>query len=577
MKLCLILLFPLLQTAFFSSPLAAAEAGRYGGQLVLPASSDPRSFNPILAKETSTTAITGIIFEGLTRTNGLTTEVEPALAKSWSVDESGLVWEFDLRRDVFWSDGERFTADDVVWTFNRLIYNPAIPSSARDIFTLSGERIKVEKADDHRVRFILPRRFAPFLRAMSQEILPRHILAPIVAAGRFNFAWGTDTPPGDIVGTGPFFLKEYIPGERVVLQRNPLYYRRDKQGQRLPYLEKVVFVVTGGREGALLRFLDGQVDYYALGGRDYPLLKPREARGNFTIYNTGPALGSNFLVFNQNSGVNPQTGRPYLDKKKLRWFSDYEFRRAIARAIDKKAMVEILMNGFGRGQHSALSPSCGFFYNPNVRVYGYDLARAGDILSRAGYVDRDGDGLREDGEGNTLEFTLYTNSQSSERAQIAAIIKNDLARLGIKVNLLNLEFNDLVRRLTATYEWEAMVIGLTGGIEPHFGKNVWYSAGSLHMWYPRQQAPVTDWEREIDGIFDAAAGEMNAKRRKALYDRWQEIVAERLPVIYTVLSDAMFAVRNKFGNLKPTSFGGAFHNLEEIYIERKRARALERQ
>ncbi|PIQ88417.1 MAG: ABC transporter substrate-binding protein [Candidatus Omnitrophica bacterium CG11_big_fil_rev_8_21_14_0_20_42_13] len=540
---------------------------KYGGELILAATSDPRSFNPILAKETSTTSITQIIFEGLTRTNGLTLAVEPALALSWSVDKSGLVWDFKLRRDVVWFDGERFSADDVIFTFNKLIYNDDIPNSARDIFSIEGQPVKVQKIDEFHVRFILPKKFAPFLRAMSTEILPKHILESSVENGKFNFTWGADSKPSEIIGTGPFMLSQYIPGERIVLRRNPDYYRRDKNGNNLPYMEKIIFIILGNQDTALLKFLDGEIDYYSLRGTDYPLLKPKEKERDFTIYNTGPAFGSNFIVFNQNSGLNPRSNKPYINANKLGWFKDVNFRKAIAHSIDKEMIIQILMNGFGIAQDSAMSPSAGFFYNPDVEAYDYDLDKARDILDESGYKDIDGDGLLEDENGKDIEFSLYTSAQDNQRIQMAAIISNDLSRIGIKVNFLPLEFNNLVQRLTSTFDWDAMIIGLTGGIEPHFGRNVWASSGRLHMWNPEQLSPQTSWERRIDEIFDLAVQELDEKNRKSLYDEWQVIVSKELPLIYTVLSDSMFAVRNKFGNLKLSSFGGAFHNLEEIYIK----------
>ena len=544
-----------------------AEQNKFGGQLVLSTTSDPRSFNPILAKETSTTTITGLVFEGLTRTNGLTLEVEPNLAEKWQVSEDGLIWTFYLRKDVPWFDGKKFTADDVVFTFNQLIYNPTIPNSGRDIFTIEGKQFEVKKVNDFTVKFILPVKFAPLLRAMSQGILPKHILEASVQKGKFNFTWGTDTNPEDIIGTGPFKLAKYLPGERIILEKNPLYWRKSKDGERQPYLEKIIFLIVQNQDTALLKFQDGELDYYSLRGSDYPLLKPDEKKGNFTIYEVGPAFGSNFLVFNQNTDINPKTNEPFVKPKRLSWFKNLRFRRAVAHAIDKKRIIEILMNGLGFVQDSALSPSAGFFYSPNVKKYEYNINRAKQILRKEGFIDRDKDGIIEDSYGNRVEFNLFTNSGSTERIQIASIIRKDLEDIGMKVNFLPLEFNNLVRKLVSTYDWDAMIIGLTGGIEPHFGKNVWHSNGHLHMWHPRQKSPQTKWERRIDEVFNQAVQELDRNERKILYDEWQEIVSEKLPLIYTVLPAAIFAVRNKFGNLRPSSYGGAFHNLEEIYIK----------
>jgi len=212
--------------------------------------------------------------------------------------------------------------------------------------------------------------------------------------------------------------------------------------------------------------------------------------------------------------------------------------------------------------------SVGFFYTSNVHVYDYNLEKARDILKKAGYYDRNGDAWIEDPDGNTVEFSLSTNSGNVERTQTAGIIRHDLQSLGMKVNFMALEFNSLVAKLNNTFDWDAIVLGLTGGIEPHFGKNVWHSTGGLHMWYPMQKEPATPWEKRIDEIFTLGVQELDPNKRKVLYDEFQLIVSRELPLIYTVSSSNLLAVRNKFGNLKPTSYGGALHNIHEIYIKK---------
>ncbi len=529
--------------------------------------SDPKSFNDIVAKETSSSLVTSLIFEGLTKTNAFTLQVEPFLARDWTVSEDGLTWTFYLREDVLWNDGYPFTADDVVFTFNDLIYNDTVPSSSRDIFTIDDQPFDVLKIDDYTVQFRLPVKFAPFLRAMGQPILPKHRLLQAVRDGKFNFTWGIDTPPEDIVGTGPFKLAQYRPGERIVLQRNERYWQRSAEGDALPYLDRIIFLIVQNQDVEILKFFDGEIDYCVISrGNDYPLLKPLEAEKDFTIYEAGPNFGTNFLVFNQNQGMNPETGAPFVDPVKLSWFRNPDFRRAVAHAIDKARMIDILKNQLGYPQDGALSPSAGFFYNTEVTRYDYNLDRARELLSKNGFIDRDADGVLEDASGNPVQFNLFTNSNNAERVQIAAIIRHDLQSLGMKVNFLALEFNSLVSKLNATYDWDAIILGLTGGVEPHFGKNVWDSSGQLHMWYPGQETPATEWEERIDEIFAAGVQELDEYKRKILYDEWQEIVSEELPFIYTILGSNIFAVRNKFGNLKPSSYAGAFHNIEEIYL-----------
>lgn len=568
-KIFFVIFFLITSRVSFSETQGGTAAGsKYGGRLILSATSDPKSFNTIVAKETSTTAITSLIFEGLTATDGVTLEVKPNLASSWEVSDDGLVWIFHLRKGASWFDGQAFSSDDVVFTFNRLIYNPDIPTSARDIFTIEGKTFKVEKVDELTVKFTLPCKFAPFLRSMSQEILPKHLLEEVVNQGKFNYYWGLNSKPQDIIGTGPFKLQNYLPGERVVLVRNPNYWKKDKDGNSLPYFDSIVYVIVQNQDIELLKFQEGELDYLGLRGQDYPILKPQEKKGNFTVYNTGPSFGSNFLVFNQNTGINPQDSKPYINPVKLKWFTDVNFRRAAAYAIDKQAVINTVMNGLGFFQDSSMSPSSGFFYNPDVVKYEYNLKKAKSLLKETGIYDYNGDGKAEDAQGNRVEFNFFTNADNSERVKIANIIRKDLEDLGFKVNFVPLAFNQLVSKLDSTYDWDVILIGLTGGIEPHFGSNVWQSSGHLHMWYPRQKTPAAAWEFEIDKIFNEAVQKLDDKERKVLYDRWQEIIAAQLPVIYTVLPANIFAVRKKFGNLNPTSYGGAFHNLDEIYIIR---------
>lgn len=535
--------------------------------MILSTTSDPKSFNLIVSNETSSSEIAGYIFEGLTTLNVFTLKVEPQLAKSWEVSPDGLEWTFHLRDDVRWSDGVPFTADDVVFTFNDLIYNPEIPTSSRDIFSIDGRPFKVESVDEHTVKFTLPLKFAPFLRGMSQPILPKHKLQAAVRDGKFTFTWGIDTPPQEIVGTGPFILWRYDPGQRLILRRNPRYWKTSPQGEKLPYISEVIYMIVQSADIELLKFMEGTVDYYGLRGMDYSMLKPLEKELNFMVYDMGPAMGSNFLTFNQNTRKNPATGKPFLDPRKLSWFTNPDFRRAAAHAIDKQKIVEIVNNGLGYPQYSPMGPGTGFFHNPDVKKYDYDLDEARSILQAAGFRDRNRDGIIEGPDGHPVEFNLYTNADNTERRDIAAIIAHDLSKLGMKVNFQTLEFNTLVNKLNATFDWDAIILGLTGGIEPHFGKNVWTSGGQLHLWNPRQETPATPWEKRIDELFSAGVQELNEDERKKYYDEFQLIVSEQLPVLYTVLNARLAALREKFGNIKPSNYGGLLHNLEEIYVK----------
>jgi len=492
------------------------------------------------------------------RINGVTLKVEPSLAEKWEHDKSGKIWKFYLRKGVKWQDGEEFTADDVVFTFNSLIYNKEIPTSSRDIFTIDGKKIKVRKIDKYTVEFQLPEKFAPFLRLMTQEILPEHKLIDRVKKGIFNSSWGVNENVENIVGTGPFKLKEYRPGEWVILDKNPLYWKKDKEGRKLPYIERIVFLIVADPNMAILKFRAGEIDVISIRGQDYPVLKPLEKKKNFKIYKLGPSLGSEFLTFNQSLSAP-------IPKYKIKWFRNLNFRKAVAHCIDKKSIIKNVYGGFGISQDGPMNISSGFFYNKNIKRYEYDLEKAKELLKKENFYWKNGQLYDKD--SHPVEFTILTNSNNFERIQIGNIIQDDLTKIGMKVNLLPVEFNTLVSKLSVSKEWEAVIIGLTGGIEPHGGKNVWMSNGQLHLWnlYPGNQ--ITEWEKELNEIFEKGAKELNPEKRKRLYDRWQEIVAEKLPVIYTVNPIVMYAIKNKFGNIHPTVYGGVFHNIEEIYIK----------
>jgi len=542
------------------------QPGKVGGALNLATIADPKSFNAIMAKETSTTEITNLIFEGLTRVNGISGKVEPNLAERWEVSEDGLTWTFHLRTDVQWSDGHPFTAHDVEFTFNRLINNDDHPNSARDVLSVEGKFPDIKGLDDHTVRIVTPTPYAPFLRALGTEILPKHKLEKMVEERRFASGWGLDTDPKEIVGTGPFMLVKYLPAQRVILKRNPNYWRKDAAGNRLPYLGEIVYLIVQNEDVARLKFDSKEIDVYSVRGEDYHDMAKRAPAENYTIYPLGPAYGSSFVVFNLCADRDPKTGQPLMDPVKLSWFSDVRFRKAVAHAMDRRSMIKVALYDLGYMQDGPMSPREGYFYNPNVVKYPHDPKKARALLKEAGFEDRNGDGVVEDAKGNPVKFVLMTNSGNKVREQLAGMIAADLRKVGLDVQPALLEFNLLTTKLDTCVGWEAILLGLTGGPEPHFGQNVWQSSGQLHMWYPRQKKPATDWEARIDQIFDKGVQELDPEKRKKLYDEWQLIVSDKLPFIYTVLRASIVAVRNRLGNLAPATYGGALWNLDELYV-----------
>ena len=526
--------------------------GKPGGALMFATISDPLTFNLAIANDASSSGVLGYLFEGLTETSWLTDEVEPALAESWEHSEDGLTWTFHLRKDVRWHDGEPFTAHDVDFTFNRIIYNYDIPASSRPGFhfrvqdAASGawqeSPMTVRALDDYTVECVLPVPFAPFLRSMGSAIYPKHILEKHVDDGTFASTWDIDTDPAEIVGTGPFTIGQYEPGERIVMRRNPDYWLKDDAGASLPYLDEVVHVIVPDLEAELARFLAGESDVHGVLGEEFADLEPLQEEGNFTIYKRGPAFGTTFLGFNMNPGKDPDTGEPYLAPEKLEWFRNKDFRQAVAHVIDKDTIINEVQHGLSYPQWSSISPAA------------YDIGKANEILDGLGWTDSDGDGVREDDEGNALEFSLVTNTGNSVREKVGALAHKGMEEIGLRVDYKLIEFGDLVSQLTDSYDWEAIVIGFGGGTDPYSGIGFWHSAENLHLWHPNQPQPATEWEAEIDELYIKGSQEMDRDARVGYYHRAQEIAAENVPVIYTTLSERLSAVRNVFGNLTPTLY-----------------------
>ena len=540
------------------------EIGEYGGTLTFATISEPLTFNLALANDAGSAGVLGNLFEGLTEISWLTGEPQPNLAHTWDVSADGLTWTFYLRRDVRWHDGEPFSADDVEFTFNEIIYNEAIPTSTRAAFTFrlldeDGQwqraPMTVEAIDEFTVQFVLPVSFAPFLRSMGTAIYPQHILQPSVDDGTFNEVWGIETEPSEIIGTGPFLIDQYIPEERVIFTRNPDYWMTDADGNQLPYLDRVVQVIVPELEDELEAFRSGLADTHGVLGSEYEELALLQDDENFTIHRRGPTFGTVFLSFNQNRDRNPESGEAYVPADRLHWFTNLEFRRAIAHAVEKNAIIDQVQHGLGYPQWSSVSPASGDFHNPNVATYEFDLDRAARILDDLGWTDRDGNGFREDDLGNEIAFSLATNEGNSVREQVSGIIHERMIELGLNVELRIIDFGELVGQLTTMFDWDVIVIGLTGDVDPWSGIVVWHSSEALHLWHPNQSKPATAWEAELDELYVLGSQELDRERRIALYHRAQEIIAENLPLIYTTLPERLSAVRNVFGNTTPTLYG----------------------
>jgi peptide/nickel transport system substrate-binding protein len=523
----------------------------HGQRLVTATISDPKTFNPITAVDASSASATGELFDGLVRLNPQTTEEEPALAERWEHNAEGTVWTFHLRHDVRWHDGQPFTAADVVFTFDA-VFDEHVPNSLKHVLMIDGQRIKVERADDYTVRMALPRPFAPLINSIGTPILPEHVLGPSLKDGTFVQQWGIDTPPDKIIGTGPYRMARYVPAQFIEYQHNPDYWMKDDAGKPLPYLESQTQLIVPNQDTMYLKFLSGQTDTHAPRPEEVADLRAKADPLQINVQEIGLDTGSLFIALNRNP-------RHYIkdDKRdpRLTWFTDLHFLRAIAHAMDKQAMIVNCLNGYGKPGVADISPENKIFHNPNLQDYDYSLDEARQLLKDGGYIDRDGDGIIEDSNGNPVELSLTTNAGNQVREKICSILKEDWNKLGIKVNYRPLDFQALVEKLYSTYDWDAVLIGFTGGIEPQTGANMLRSSGNLHFWNPDQQEPATPWEAEIDTLLDQGSRELDTEKRRTYYWRIQEILHEQLPMIQTVRQLQFIAYKKLLENYRPTVWG----------------------
>lgn len=532
-------------------PPAPAARRRHPPHLFTATLADPKTFNPILTVDANSAAAVADVFDTLVRLDPRTTEMEPDLAERWTISPDGTTATFFLRHDARWHDGRPLTAADVVFTFDA-IYDQHVPNSLKNILTVDGQRIGVEAVDDFTVRMHLAHAFAPLLSAVAVPIIPKHILGAALAAGQFAQEWGIDTPPQRIIGSGPYKLDAYVPAQYLHLARNPDYWRRDDGGQPLPYLTEQTIRIVPDQNTAYLKFLAGETDIHQPRPEEVPDLQAQAAARDISVREVGLDTGTLFVTFNRNPAHYRQSGKT---DPRLTWFTDLNFLRAIAHSIDKPSIVNTVMHGYGQPAVSYLSPENKQFYDPNLQDYPYDLDRARQLLAEGGYVDRDGDGVIEDRDGNPIEFTLYTNAANQVREKLCAILKQDWESLGMKVNFQALDFGLLVEKLDVTFDWDAMVMGFTGSVEPHNAANLLRSSGNLHLWNPNQQVPATDWEAEIDRQLEAGARTLDPEQRRQAYWRVQEILQQQLPLIQTVRQLRFVAFTNALQHYEQSAWG----------------------
>jgi peptide/nickel transport system substrate-binding protein len=513
-----------------------SERPRRGGQLIGSIRSEPRTYNRLVSRD-PIVEIVALLTQGrLVQVNRSTFELEPALAEKWEVSEDGLTYTVHLRPNVTWSDGTPFTSADVLFTFEAL-FDPKSQAILASAVAVGDKPITASAPDPATVVLKYPAPFGPGLRVLDNLwIVPKHKLEPALRAGTFGSAWDTKTPPAEVVGTGPFILREYQPGQRVVFDRNPRYWRTDASGARLPYLDSLVLEIVPDQNAEILRLTSGNIDFTQseLRAEDYLPLKRAADQGRVKLLDLGVGPDADAFWFCLQPAA--WKGNP-----KFAFVSRREFRQAISHAINREAFAETVFLGAAVPIWGPITPGNKLWFWPDVPRYPYDPSRAGELLRGLGLEDRNGNRIVEDAKGTEARFTLVTMRGNTALERGATALRDELAKVGIAIDVAPIELGTLIERLTMS-NYEAIYIRPTmTDLDPAVNKDMWLSSGSAHFWHLGQKTPATDWERRIDELMQAQASTADPVKRRELFNEVQRLFAENVPVIYTVAPRLYYA------------------------------------
>jgi peptide/nickel transport system substrate-binding protein len=546
-------------------PGTGEDVGRSGGRIVVALRAEPKTLNPVLAADAPSRDVIRCLTADLIHINRATQRTEPALAKSWSVSRDGKQYTLDLRQGLRFSDGSPFSADDVVFSFE-VYLDGNIHSPQRDLLIVGGKPLTVRKIDDYTVRFDLEQPYAAAERIFDDiAMLPKHRLENAYREGRFSQEWNLTTPPAEFTGMGPFRLKEYVPGQEIGLERNPYYWKQDQKGNRLPYLDQVLFEFVPSEDAQVIRFESQESDILTrLSAENFSILEKQEQARRYHLHDLGPGLEYNFLFFNLNDISSKSL--PEIAKKQA-WFMDERFRQAVSAAIDREGIVRLVYKGRATPLWGNVTPGNRFWVDKKIPHPPRSLDRARELLSEAGFRSNH-DGTLVDAHGNAVEFSILASSSNAQRMQIATIIQDDLSHLGMNVHVVSLEFRAVVDRLMKTHDFEACIMGLTSGdADPNSEMNVWLSSGATHLWHTGETQPATPWEAEIDRLMQQQLITLDFAERKHLYDRVQEILAEEVPVICLVSPNILVGAMDRVGNFQPAILDPyALWNVDQLYV-----------
>ena len=532
-----------------ATPEQPRPGGRFGGRVVVAQRVEPRTLNPFAALDTASREAIGLLHADLIHIGRTTLEPEPSIAAKWSVSKDGRIYTMQLRRNVRFSDGHPLTADDVLFTL-RAHLDEKVNSPQRETLFFGGKPIEVRKLDDHTVEVSLAAPSASAERVFdSLAVLPEHLLGPFYRNGSLGKAWPLTVTPNAVAGLGPFRLKQHIAGERLIFERNPHYWKSDQSSRPLPYVDEIVFELLGSEDRQRLHFQAGQSHLLpAVNPQHFRALRAAAASSGHRMLDLGPGLEYSFLVFNQNA-LTPGANEALRDKQ--RWFRQTAFRQAVSSAIDRDAIVKLAYGGLASSLWAHVTEGNPRWLNRSVPRPGRSLARSRELLKAAGFR-WNAIGRLIDDTGKEVGFSILTSAGNAQRLQVATIIQDDLKQLGLKAKVVALEFRSMLDRVLQSHDYEAAVMTLASGdTDPNAEMNVLTAKGATRVWKLRSDGD-TPWERELDQLMHEQASTLDHVRRKRLYDRVQQIVAEQLPFICVATPHVLVGAAAMIENVQPS-------------------------
>jgi peptide/nickel transport system substrate-binding protein len=516
---------------------ASIALGQSGGDLRFCLHSEPKTFDPLKVEDDASVAIRYLTGGVLVRLNRQTQQLEPELAQSWKVSKDGRQIVFKLRSGISFSDGSPFSADDVAYTVQQLM-DPALHSPTGDAFRTGPGTAETKILSPNQIAITFPAPVASLDRSFDQvAILSAHSAKKESAV------------------LGPFVIADYKAGSTVLLKRNPNYWKTDEHGHKLPYLDSVRLDIQPNRDLEMLRFKKGEIDL--INSLDSEYFDRLAGTAPQAVHDAGASLDSEQMWFNE-------VARAPLPAYKKNWFRSAAFRRAISQAINREDLSRLVFRGHAQPAAGPISAANKFWFNSKLKPEPYRPDAALKALQAEGF--RMENGALKDREGNAVVFSIVTNSGNKYRERMAVLIQDDLQKIGIHVNVVTLDFPSLIERMTQTFDYEAILLGLTNvDLDPNEQMNVWLSSSENHQWNPQEKAPETAWEAEIDRLMRVQASSAELKKRKESFDRVQEIVVEQAPFIYLVNKNALSAVSPAVHGASPVILSPqTFWNAEQL-------------